>query len=77
MGQIVQIAGSLSVVAGLMLARRGVLDPKSVVSLVLNLAGSAVLAVDAAGIPVARRVWVIVSAVAVMGVLRRAAVARG
>jgi hypothetical protein len=81
MGQIVQIVGSLLVLAGFMLAQRGVLDPKSRIYLVLNLVGSAILAVDAAlgrqwGFLLLEGVWAIVSAVALVGVLRHAAMAR-
>src|SRR5688572_6130765 len=47
MGAWVQVAGSLLVLAGFALAQRGVLDQKSRVYLLLNLVGSAVLAVDA------------------------------
>ena len=47
MGQVIQIVGSLLVLAAFAAAQRGLLDPKSVVYLVLNLVGSATLAVQA------------------------------
>jgi hypothetical protein len=76
MGQVVQVAGSLLVLAGFALAQRGVLDQRSRVYLVLNLVGSAVLAVDAAkgqqwGFLLLEGVWAIVSAVGLATVLRR------
>lgn len=43
----VQIGGSLLVLAGFALSQWGVLNPKSITYLVLNLIGSAALAVDA------------------------------
>ncbi len=78
MGQVVQVAGSLLVLAGFALAQRGVLDQRSRVYLVLNLVGSAVLAVDAAkgqqwGFLLLEGVWAIVSAVGLAAVLRRRA----
>jgi hypothetical protein len=76
MGQVVQVAGSLLVLAGFALAQRGVLDQRSRVYLLLNLVGSAVLAVDAAkgrqwGFLLLEGVWAIVSAVALVAALRR------
>lgn len=76
MNQVVQIIGSLLVLAGFALAQRGVLDPKSRTYLVLNLVGSAVLAVDAFGgrqwgFLLLEGVWAIVSAISLIGVLRR------
>ena len=44
MGQVIQIVGSLMVLAAFAAAQRGLLDPRSVVYLVLNLVGSAYLA---------------------------------
>lgn len=65
---IVQIGGSLLVLAGFALSQWGVLNPRSITYLVLNLAGSAALAVDAAfgeqwGFLLLEGVWAIVSAV--------------
>ena len=59
MGPVVQIVGALLVLAGFALAQWGVLDGRSVRYLLLNLVGSAVLAVDrldrgAVGVPAAR-----------------------
>ena len=47
MEQIVQIAGALAILAAYVLAQAGALDQGSRRYLVLNLAGSAVLAADA------------------------------
>mgnify|MGYP001077238712 CR=1 FL=1 len=76
MGQVVQIIGSLLVLAGFILAQRGVLKPASLVYLVLNLVGSGVLAVDAAlgrqwGFLLLEGVWAVVSAVGLAGALGR------
>ena len=64
---VVQIAGSLLVLAGFALSQWGVVNAKSLTYLVLNLAGSAALAVDAAhggqwGFLLLEGVWAIVSA---------------
>ena len=47
MGQLIQIVGSLLVLAGFALSQRGILDQKSLSYLILNLVGSAVLTVEA------------------------------
>ncbi|MBX3195875.1 MAG: hypothetical protein KF727_12355 [Microbacteriaceae bacterium] len=76
MGMVIQIAGSVLILAAFALAQLGVLDVKSVRYLVLNVVGSAVLAVDAAigrqwGFLLLEGVWAIVSAVGLVAVLRR------
>jgi hypothetical protein len=76
MGPVVQIIGSLLVLAGFVLAQRGVLRPTSLVYLSVNLAGSGVLAVDAAlgrqwGFLLLEGVWAIVSAAGLVAALGR------
>jgi hypothetical protein len=75
MGVIVQILGSLFVLAGFALAQWGVLDLKSRRYLALNTVGSTVLALDAVveqqwGFLLLEGVWAVVSAVGLIGVLR-------
>ncbi|MDQ1652781.1 MAG: hypothetical protein QOI35_1981 [Cryptosporangiaceae bacterium] len=75
MDQVVQVAGSLLVLAAFALAQWGVLGQKSRTYLVLNTAGSAVLAVMALvghqwGFLLLEGVWAIVSAVSLGQVLR-------
>lgn len=77
MGIFIQISGSLLVLAGFALAQLGVLDHKSRVYLVLNVVGSAVLAIDALlgsqwGFLLLEGVWAVVSAVSLIAVLRSA-----
>ena len=67
MAQAVQVVGSLLVLAGFAAAQRGWLDPRSKAYLVLNLAGSSVLAVEALagsqwGFLLLEGVWAVVSA---------------
>ena len=82
MGQVIQIVGSLLVLAAFAAAQRGLLDPKSVVYLVLNLVGSAVLAVQALflaqwGFLLLEGVWALVSAASLIALRRRAGSAPG
>jgi hypothetical protein len=67
MGQLVQIAGALAVLAGFVLAQARVLSPRSRRYLTLNLVGSGVLALDAWlhrqwGFLLLEAVWAVVSA---------------
>lgn len=74
MSQIIQIVGSLLVLAAFAAAQRGILNPKSLRYLVLNVVGSGILAVEAVveqqwGFLVLEGVWAIVSAVGLIGLL--------
>ncbi|MEV6523815.1 hypothetical protein AB0M43_17850 [Longispora sp. NPDC051575] len=76
MGQLVQIVGSLLVLSGFALAQAGVLNPKSLVYLWLNVVGSTVLAIEAVlerqwGFLLLEGVWAVVSAVGLIQVLLR------
>lgn len=76
MGQLVQVSGSLLVLVAFALAQRGVWDQKSPRYLALNVAGSAILALQALllrqwGFLLLEGVWALVSAVSLAGVLRR------
>ena len=78
MGQLLQVCGSVLVLVAFALAQRGVLDQKSSRYLVLNVVGSAILAVQALvlhqwGFLLLEGVWALVSAVSLVGVLRRPA----
>lgn len=74
--QFVQVFGSILILAAFVAAQRGRLDPKSPLYLVLNAAGSLILAIDAAvgrewGFLLLEGVWAIVSLVGLGGVLSR------
>lgn len=76
MGQVVQVAGSLLILAAFVLAQRGRLDPQSRTYLVLNLVGSAVLAVLAYeerqwGFLLLEGVWAVVSTAGLIERLRK------
>jgi hypothetical protein len=75
MGQVIQIVGSLLVLAGFALAQWGILNLKSLRYLVLNTVGSAILAINAIyeaqwGFLLLEGVWAIVSAISLVAVLR-------
>jgi hypothetical protein len=71
MGIVIQITGSLLVLAGFALAQRGILDQKSLRYLILNAVGSTVLAINAIfeqqwGFLLLEGVWAIVSTVSLV-----------
>jgi hypothetical protein len=75
MSQLVQISGSLLVLTAFALGQRGLLDQRSRAYLVLNLAGSTVLAAEAVrgrlwGFLLLEGVWALVSAIGLFQVLR-------
>ena len=77
MGQIVQIIGSLLVLTAFVAAQRGWMRPRSLAYLVLNLAGSVALAIEAVleqqwGFLLLEGVWAVVSAAGLIGALRGA-----
>jgi hypothetical protein len=72
---VIQIAGAILILTGFIAAQRGAMSPQSVPYLVLNLVGSAILAVLAAmhadwGFLLLEGVWAIVSAWALIEVAR-------
>jgi membrane-bound ClpP family serine protease len=75
MEQLIQITGAILILAGFILAQVNVLQPSSYRYLILNLTGSVVLAIDALhghewGFLLLEGVWVVVSAVSLLGRLR-------
>jgi hypothetical protein len=79
---LVQIGGALLILAAFILAQVGRLETGSVAYLGLNLAGSSILAVDAAlgaewGFLLLEGVWAIVSAVGLGRAVRRSPALRG
>ena len=76
MFQTVQILGSLLILAAFALSQRDVLSTRSRAYLVLNLIGSAVLAVEAGlerqwGFLLLEGVWALIAAAGLAGALRR------
>ena len=72
---VIQLVGSLLILAAFALAQWGVLDAKSMRYLVLNVVGSAILAVDAFlgeqwGFLLLEGVWAIVSAISLVALFR-------
>lgn len=77
MGQVVQVVGSLLVLSGFAAAQRGWLDQRSRAYLVVNLSGSATLAIQAAssrqwGFLLLEGVWAVVSLAGLVSVRRGA-----
>jgi len=75
MNQLIQVIGSLLVLAGFALTQRGVIGQKSRPYLAVNLVGSGILAVEAVieqqwGFLLLEGVWAVVSAISLAGVLR-------
>lgn len=82
MDQFIQVTGSLLILAGFAAAQRGILDQKSATYLALNLAGSTILAIQAAfgqqwGFLLLEGVWAIVSAIGLITLLREIHKVRG
>lgn len=74
--QVTQVVGSLLILAAFAASQRGRLHARSLPYILLNLVGSAVLAVEAViarqwGFLLLEGVWAVVSAAGLIGVLRR------
>ena len=74
--QLIQVAGSLLILAAFVAAQRGRLDAKSRLYLALNVVGSGILAVDAGlggewGFLLLEGAWALVSLAAFVGAARR------
>jgi hypothetical protein len=81
MGQVIQVAGSLLILAAFAAAQRGLLDQRSRAYLIMNFVGSVVLAVEALlerqwGFLLLEGVWALVSAAGLLRELGVAAVPR-
>ena len=77
MVEVLQVVGAVLILVGFVAAQRGTLSTRSVAYLVVNLVGSAILAVVALvdedwGFLLLEGVWAIVSAWSLIGVLRGA-----
>jgi hypothetical protein len=76
MNQLIQVCGSLLVLAAFALTQRGVLDQKSRPYLVMNVVGAAILALQGLllrqwGFLLLEGVWALVSLLSLIGTLRR------
>lgn len=76
MGQVVQVCGSLLVLAAFALAQRDIVGQKSPWYLILNITGGAVLTLQALtlrqwGFLLLETVWALVALLSLVGVLRR------
>ncbi len=79
MSQLIQVAGSLLILAAYAAAQRGALNPRSLTYQVMNLVGSGVLAVEAGlhqqwGFLLLEAVWAVMSCAGLFRALRLHAV---